>query len=89
LKQLSTNEVVILKFMDENDKRLLMNPHTQSGKDYIGKYTLEELGNLDRLGLIREEPNYSFYDGHKFEELRPEKFYLTEFADAFLYACKR
>jgi len=88
LKQLSTNEVVILKFMEENDKRLLMNLRTQTGKNYFGKYSLEELGNLDRLGLIREEPNYSFYDGHKFEELQPEKFYLTEFAEAFLNACK-
>ena len=89
LKQLSSNEVKMISFMSENNGYIKSGPWGTSNKDFSGTYSLEEMGNLARLGLIREVGNYSLYDGDKIEELNPEQYYLTELGHAFLNACKR
>jgi hypothetical protein len=89
LKHLSSNEVKMLNFMSINHGRIKKSYWNTKAKNFSSDYTLEEMGNLIRLGLIREETNFSMYDGNKIEELMPEKYYLTEFGDAFLKACQR
>lgn len=89
LKHLSSNEVKMIKFMSENRGYINGNTWGSSQKKFPGTYTLEEMGNLARLGLIREVGNYSLYDGNKIEELQPDQYYLTELGYAFLQACVR
>jgi hypothetical protein len=89
LKHLSSNEVKMLTFMNGNFGRIKKSRWNNETKDFLDDYTLEEMGNLARLGLIREEGNYNMYDGDKIEELMPENYYLTELGDAFLKACQR
>lgn len=89
LKHLSSNEVNMLTFMSTNYGRIQISPWNKATIDYPSNYTLEEMGNLARLGLIREESNFSLYDGSKIEELKPENYYLTEFGESFLNACRR
>lgn len=89
LKHLSSNEVKMLTFMYNNFRRIKKSLRNNETKDFPSEYTLEEMGNLARLGLIREESNFSMYDGDKIEELMPENYYLTEFGEAFLKACQR
>jgi hypothetical protein len=89
LKHLSSNEVKMLIFMKDNHGRIKKNRWHTDSIDFPGQYTLEEMGNLARLGLIREEGNFSMYDGNKIEQLMPEDYYLTELGDALLNACKR
>ncbi len=89
LKHLSSNEVKMLTFMNTNFGRIKKTRWNNETKDFPSEYTLEEMGNLARLGLIREESNFSMYDGDKIEELMPENYYLTELGDAFLKACQR
>lgn len=89
LKHLSSNEVNMLNFMNSNHGRIKQSRWKNETKDYPLEYNLEEMGNLARLGLIREESNFSMYDGDKIEELMPENYYLTELGEALLKACKR
>ncbi len=89
LKHLSSNEVKMVKFMSENMGYMQSGPWGTSRINFPGTYTLEEMGNLARLGIIREVGNFGFYDGNKIEELHPEKYYLTELGYAFLKACER
>lgn len=89
LKHLSSNEVNMLNFMNSNHGRIKKSRWNNETKDYPLEYTLEEMGNLARLGLIRDESNFSMYDGDKIEELMPENYYLTELGEALLKACKR
>lgn len=89
LKHLSSNEIHMLIFMSENMGRIKKHYAYPETKNYPEVYSLEEMGNLARLGLIREVGNYSLYDGNKIEELKPEDYYLTELGYAFLNACQR
>ncbi len=89
LKHLSSNEVKMIIFMSENKGGIMKNPWYPETRDFPDKYSLEEMGNLARLGLIREVGNFSLYDGDKIEELQPEDYSLTELGYAFLNACKR
>jgi hypothetical protein len=89
LKHLSSNEVKMLTFMNGNSGRIKKSHWNKETIDFPSEYTLEEMGNLARLGLIREESNFSLYDGDKIEELKPENYYLTELGEALLKACKR
>jgi hypothetical protein len=89
LKQLSSNEVKMLTFMNENFGRIRKSKWNNKTIDFPYKFTLEEMGNLARLGLIREEGNYSFFDGGQIDKIIPENYYLTELAEAFLKACHR
>jgi len=89
LKHLSSNEVKMLSFMSTNYRRIKKIQWNNEIIDYPSHYTLEEMGNLARLGLIREESNFSLYDGANIEELKPENYYLTELGEAFLKACQR
>ncbi len=91
LKHLSSNEVKMLTFMSTNQSRIKKSRYYfgNDTKDFPGEYSLEEMGNLSRLGLIREEGNFGLYDGNKIEELNPENYYLTELGDALLMACSR
>ena len=75
--------------MNSNHGRIKQSRWKNETKDYPLEYNLEEMGNLARLGLIREESNFSMYDGDKIEELMPENYYLTELGEALLKACKR
>lgn len=96
LKQLSTNEVTILRFLQANGNKL-----TFKGYNAIKeiKFTSEELANLERLGLINETLEISQYGGDidestgqwkwEFEELASGEFYITDFGFEFLNACER
>ena len=89
LKHLSSNEVKMLSFMNTNFGRIKKSRWNNDTKDFPSEYSLEEMGNLARLGLIREESNFSMYDGDKIEELVAENYYLTELGNSFLKACRR
>lgn len=89
LKHLSSNEVNMLVFMGKNRGRIKKRSWSNDLIDYPAKFSLEEMGNLHRLGLIREESNFSLYNGDKIEELAPENYFLTELGYALLEACQR
>jgi hypothetical protein len=74
----------MLTFMERNLGRIKKNHWHKETKDFPDGYRLEEMGNWARLGLIREEGNYSIYDADKIEELMPEDYYLTELGKLFL-----
>lgn len=91
LKQLSTTEVAILKHMDEYRKLHYRNDWHIIKSDGA-------IGNLERLGLIRNELKLSTYnqhtndDGHSdldIEEIGSDYYYLTSFGSDFVNACKR
>ncbi len=83
LKQLSTNEVKILNYMEIRDKLYV---ESYRKKEEI-EFTKEEIANLNRLGLI-EEPNFSLYDGGQaIEQLKTDVYLMTEFGWNFLAAC--
>ena len=96
LKQLSTNEVTILRFLHSNGNKL-----TFKGlwKNVEIQFSYEELANLERLGLIKETLEISQYGGNpdessgqwkwNFEELSSGEFYITDFGFEFLNACER
>lgn len=96
LKQLSTNEVTILRFLQSNGNKLTFKGY-YANKDI--KFTSEELANLERLGLIKETLEISQYGGDidestgqwkwDFEELASGEFYITDFGFEFLNACER
>lgn len=86
LRQISTNEVVILKYMINSN---LATGRWMKKEDQPG-FRMEEIANLERLGLMAPLNNFSLYDGgdkQKIEELEPETYYLSEFGRAFLFAC--
>ncbi|MBB4118110.1 hypothetical protein GGR32_000382 [Mesonia hippocampi] len=96
LKQLSTNEVTILRFLQSNGNKLTFKGYN-ANKEI--KFTSEELANLERLGLIKETLEISQYGGDidestgqwkwDFEELASGEFYITDFGFEFLNACER
>jgi hypothetical protein len=96
LKQLSTNEVTILRFLQSNGNKLIFRGY-KATKEI--KFTSEELANLERLGLIKETIEISQYGGDidestgqwkwDFEELASGEFYITDFGSEFLNACER
>lgn len=96
LKQLSTNEVTILRFLQDNGNKLTFKGYN-ANKEI--KFTSEELANLERLGVIKETLEISQYGGDidastgqwkwDFEELASGEFYITDFGIEFLNACER
>jgi len=96
LKQLSTNEVTILRFLQSNGNKLTTNGY-KTNKEI--NFTSEEIANLERLGLIKEVLEISQYGGNiddstgqwkwDFEELASGEFYITDFGFEFLNACER
>lgn len=95
LKQLSTNEVSILKFMLLNGNSIAIG--FRKSKDIT--FNDEEIANLERLGLIRETLELSQYSGDhdrsngqykwNIEEVNSDDYYLTKFGTEFLHACER
>lgn len=94
LKQLSTNEVSLLKHMSLNGSKI--EASYRKSKDV--SFTEEEIANLERLGLIRETLELSQYGGDydhngqykwDIEELSSGEFYITKFGHEFLDACER
>jgi Abortive infection alpha len=96
LKQLSTNEVTILRFLQSNGNKLTFKGYNANK---VIKFTSEELSNLERLGLIKETLEISQYGGDidestgqwkwDFEELASGEYYITDFGFEFLNACER
>jgi hypothetical protein len=96
LKQLSTNEVTILRFLQKNGNKLTTSGY-KTNKEI--NFTSEEIANLERLGLIKEVLEISQYGGNiddstgqwkwDFEELASGEFYITDFGFEFLNACER
>lgn len=96
LKQLSTNEVTILRFLQSNGNKLTTSGY-KTNKEI--NFTSEEIANLERLGLIKEVLEISQYGGNiddstgqwkwDFEELASGEFYITDFGFEFLNACER
>jgi hypothetical protein len=89
LKHLSSNEVKMLVFMEENMGQLKKQDLHKETKNFPGEYSGEEIGNLNRLGLIEAIGNYSVYDVNKVEELVPEDYFVTVLGYSLLRACKR
>lgn len=95
LKQLSTREVGILKFMQTNGKLII---EGYSANKEI-QCSSEELSNLLRLSLIQETLEISQYGGDidestgqwkwDFEEVASGVYYITDFGFEFLKACER
>ena len=96
LKQLSTNEVTILRFMLSNGNNVKFQGYNANKEIQCSS---EELANLERLGLIKETLDISQYGGDidektgqwkwDFEELASGEFYITDFGFEFLKACER
>lgn len=93
LKQLSTNEVVILKYVNENKAGIRTG--FQRSKDVL--FNSDEIANLSRLGLISEQKH--LFKDHYIDEITNEKkvwkeeiggvgeYILTSFGKFFLKAC--
>ena len=96
LKQLSTNEVTVLEYIESNGNKLIFKGYNA---DKEIKCSSEELANLERLGLIKEKLEIHQYGGNSdeetgqwkwdFEEMASGEFYITDFGFEFLNACKR
>lgn len=96
LKQLSTNEVKILTFMQSNGSKLKFSGYN-ANKEI--EASAEELANLERLGVIKEYLKLSQYGGDTdystgqwrwdIEEESSGEFYITDFGYEFLKACER
>jgi hypothetical protein len=95
LKQLSTNEVKILDFM-RNSKSTVNFSGFRKTSDIL--FNEEEIANLQRLGLIKEELEFSQYGGDyadngqyrwKIEEIGSGRYYISDFGGEFLGACAR
>jgi hypothetical protein len=95
LKQLSTNEVKVLDFM-RNSKSTVAFSGYRKTKDIL--FSEEEIANLQRLGLIKEELEFSQYGGDyadngqyrwSIEEIGSGKYYISDFGSEFLGACSR
>lgn len=96
LKQLSSNEVSILKYMQSNRNKLIFTDDNPSKEN---QFTPEKLSNLERLGIVRKSLDITQYGGGidenngqwkwDFEESRLGEFYITDFGFEFLNACER
>lgn len=84
LSELSTNEIRIIKYMSENK-------NTLEYSDETCDFDLEEVGNLQRLGLIEPHTRYSVLDdnGEPFVGASADSFLLNYFGHSFLKACTR
>jgi len=96
LRQLSSNEVAILNYMRKDNKTLQANGHLKT-KDI--EFNDEEVANLERLGILREQLEMAQYGGSHDEENGEWKwdieesgcgtYYITSFGHEFLKACDR
>ncbi|MBL0308946.1 MAG: DUF4393 domain-containing protein [Bacteroidetes bacterium] len=96
LKQLSTNEVAILQYMQANGNKIKFRGYNAQKEIECSS---EELSNLLRLSLIRETLELSQYGGNvdestgqwkwDVEEVASGDYYITDFGFEFLNACER
>lgn len=96
LKQLSTNEVAIIKFIQSNKNKVQFRGYEATKEIHASD---EELLNLERLNILKESIEISQYGGDfdnsngqwkwDFEEISSGEFYITDFGFEFLNACTR
>lgn len=95
LRQLSTDEVKILKFMSSNGGGEVNTEHGIDTDDL--SFHAWDLNNLERLGLVRERVELSQYGGdhdpstgawrYDLEETGSYYYFVTSFGKDFLEAC--
>jgi hypothetical protein len=96
LKQLSTNEVKILNYMQSHEGRLQYGGYNADKNIQVNS---EEIANLERLGVVKEFLELIQYGGQPddnngqwkwdIDEDSSGIFYITDFGYEFLRACER
>ena len=105
LRQLSTEEVDILREMQENKRkdRIRVMPRALHGAMQEPFVYFDQLANLERLGIVEKIAKYKSEmskdealmigrpreEKYKIQQLSPDYYKITDFGEQFLDACKR